>query len=141
MQVLLVEDDNLTAKVVANSLERKSYAVDVATGGQIGWQFVETAEYNLIVLDINLPKLDGISFCQRLRQEFYQMPVLLLTARSTTTDRVVGLDAGADDYVTKPFEIQELIARIRALVAQIWPGRYVSTDQTDGDSNDWFNLC
>lgn len=116
MRVLLVEDDESIAKEVASSLTQQNYAVDVATDGRLGWQFVETIEYSLVLLDVVLPNLDGISFCQRLRQEHYQMPVLLLTAQNATTDKVMALDAGADDYVVKPFELQELMARIRALL-------------------------
>jgi DNA-binding response OmpR family regulator len=116
MRILLVEDDECITKTLENVLGNQHYVVDVATDGQFGWELVEAFTYDLILLDVILPKLDGISFCQRLRSHNYQTPVLLLTARNSSTDKVMGLDAGADDYVVKPFEIQELLARIRVLL-------------------------
>lgn len=116
MRILLVEDDKSIADAVAAILAKQHYVVDVAADGQAGWGFVSSCDYDLIVLDVMLPKLDGISLCRQLRQEGYRMPILLLTARDTGTDKVKGLDAGADDYVVKPFDFQELTARIRALL-------------------------
>ncbi len=116
MKILIVEDDERITKALAEALTAQLYAVDVAHDGEAGWDFVEVYEYSLILLDWMLPKLDGIQFCQRLRQKGLQTPVLLLTAKDTSTDKVMGLDAGADDYVVKPFELTELLARIRALL-------------------------
>lgn len=116
MRVLLVEDDNSLAQAVAAVLSTQHYVVDIATDGQDGWELAEVCSYDLILLDVMLPKLDGISLCRQLRQEGYQMPILLLTALDTRTDKVMGLDAGADDYLVKPFDFQELTARIRALL-------------------------
>lgn len=111
-----MEDDQAIAKAVAAVLTKQHYVVDIAADGQAGWEFAVAYDYNLILLDVMLPKLDGISLCRQLRQKGYQMPILMLTARDNKTDKVIGLDAGADDYVVKPFDFQELIARIRALL-------------------------
>ncbi|NET39109.1 MAG: response regulator, partial [Cyanothece sp. SIO1E1] len=116
MRILLVDDDDALAEVLTASLTEQHYAVDVATDGEVGWEYVSVFHYDLILLDVMLPKLDGISFCQKLRSQGYQMPILLLTARNTRMDKIRGLDAGADDYVVKPFDIEELTARIRALL-------------------------
>lgn len=116
MRILLVEDDHSLAQAVADVLNTQHYVVDIAADGQDGWELAEVCSYDLILLDVMLPKLDGISLCRQLRQEGYQMPILLLTALDTRTDKVMGLDAGADDYVVKPFDFQELTARIRALL-------------------------
>jgi diguanylate cyclase (GGDEF)-like protein len=116
MRILIVEDDELTANAIATILTKKNYAVEVATDGQAGWELVRAFTYDLIVLDVILPKLDGISFCQQLRRSGYQMPILLLTGRDSSHDKAVGLDAGADDYVVKPFDPEELEARVRALL-------------------------
>lgn len=116
MRILLVEDDHSLAQAVAAVLNTQHYVVDIAADGQDGWELAEVCSYDLILLDVMLPKLDGISLCRQLRQEGYQMPILLLTALDTRTDKVMGLDAGADDYLVKPFDFQELTARIRALL-------------------------
>lgn len=116
MRILLVEDDESIVEVVTAILNEQNYVVDVATDGKAGWDLVEAFPYDLILLDIVLPKLDGIAFCRRLRSHKKQALVMLLTARDSTTDKLLGLDAGADDYVVKPFDIQELAARIRALL-------------------------
>ncbi|MBD2534219.1 response regulator [Nostoc flagelliforme FACHB-838] len=116
MRILLVEDDDLLAQAVARYLTKQNYVVDIAADGEAGWELVNVCNYDLILLDIVLPKLDGISLCRQLRQSGYQMLILLLTAKETKTDKVIGLDAGADDYVVKPFDFQELSARIRALL-------------------------
>jgi DNA-binding response OmpR family regulator len=116
MRILLVEDDDSIAKALEKVLSNEHYVVDVANDGQMGWQLVEAFTYDLILLDIVLPKLDGIQFCRQLRSHHYQTPVLLLTAQRSSAQRVIGLDAGADDYVIKPFEMEELLARIRVLL-------------------------
>ncbi len=116
MRILIVEDDERIAELLVEALSDQHYVVDHATDGQEGWEFVETFTYDLILLDVMLPKMDGISLCQQIRYGGYYMPILLLTARDTTSDRVAGLDAGADDYVVKPYKLEELMARIRALL-------------------------
>lgn len=122
MRILVVEDDIQLADILTEALTNCQYVVDLAKDGITAWNWVELLKYDLVVLDVTLPKLDGIRFCQRLRQSntnspAYQnatVPVLMLTARDTVTDKIAGLDAGADDYVTKPFDLGELMARVRA---------------------------
>jgi two-component system OmpR family response regulator len=116
MKILLVEDDDRIAQALAEALTDQHYAVDIAADGQEGWNFAEASIYDLILLDLMLPKIDGITLCQKLRASKLQTPILMLTARDTSTDKVIGLDAGADDYVIKPFDLPELTARIRALL-------------------------
>ncbi|NET57111.1 MAG: response regulator [Symploca sp. SIO2E6] len=116
MRILLVEDDELVAEMLVKNLINQNYAIDVAADGQTGWELVDTFTYDLILLDVNLPKLDGITLCRRLRSQELRIPILLLTAHNSSSDKVIGLDAGADDYVTKPFDVDELLARIRALL-------------------------
>ena len=116
MRILLVEDDIYLAEALAEALAVQRYAVDTVSDGEAAWVQVNTLDYDLILLDMMLPKLDGIHLCQRLRSHGYQMPILMITARDTSTDKVIGLDAGADDYMVKPLDIPELLARIRALL-------------------------
>lgn len=116
MKILLVEDDEALIAVLTKSLTAHHYVVDAVKDGEAGWIYGSTFDYDLIVLDIMLPKLDGIHLCQRFRAEGYTTPILLLTAQDTSNAKVKGLDAGADDYVVKPFDVAELIARIRALL-------------------------
>ena len=116
MRLLLVEDDQQISELLAESLTNMHYVVDVAADGQAGWEFVKAFDYDLLLLDVMMPKLDGISLCRQLRSGGYRMPILMLTARDTSQDQVTGLDAGADDYVVKPYKLQELSARIRALL-------------------------
>ena len=115
MRILLVEDDNRIAKPLAEDLRHQHHVVDVAKDGLEGWESAQVVAYDLILLDLMLPKLDGISLCKRLRTAKSQALILMLTARDTTSDKIIGLDAGADDYLIKPFELEELAARIRAL--------------------------
>ncbi|GAB1544033.1 response regulator transcription factor [Scytonema sp. NUACC21] len=119
MRILIVEDDDRIAKPVAEDLKHQYYVVDVARDGIEGWEYTQSAQYDLILLDLMLPKLDGISLCKRLRAEKCNALILMMTARDTTADKVIGLDAGADDYLVKPFELEELAARIRALFRRI----------------------
>lgn len=115
MRILIVEDDSRIAKPLAEDLTHQNHAVDIALDGELGWDCFQTADYDLILLDVMLPKIDGITLCKKIRQAGSNTLVLMLTARDTTADKVVGLDAGADDYLIKPFELEELSARIRAL--------------------------
>ncbi len=119
MKLLLVQSDHRIADELASDLTEQHYLVDVASDGQAGWELVEAFAYDLLVLDVMLPKLSGIRLCQQLRNCGKSMPILLLTARSSSEDKVMGLDAGADDYVVKPFNLQELGARIRALLRRV----------------------
>jgi len=116
MRLLLIEDDERIADAVSEDLSDQNYTVDVVYDGQAGWEYAEITPYDLILLDVMLPKLDGITLCRRLRQMGIHTPILLITARDAISDRVLGLDAGADDYLVKPFDLQELAARIRALL-------------------------
>jgi two-component system response regulator QseB len=115
MRILLVEDDELLGDGLRNGLIQYGYAVDWLKDGQSADQALKTETFDLVVLDIGLPKLSGISVLQNLRSRGLTMPVLILTARESVEDRVKGLDSGADDYLTKPFDLDELCARLRAL--------------------------
>ncbi|HEX3245460.1 MAG TPA: two-component system response regulator RppA [Chloroflexota bacterium] len=116
MRILVVEDEHKLAAVIRRGLEEHGYAVDVAYDGDDALNMAEVEPYDLIVLDIMLPGIDGLTVCRRLRSGRRNMPVLMLTARDTVDDRVAGLDAGADDYLVKPFAFRELLARVRALL-------------------------
>jgi heavy metal response regulator len=115
MRILVVEDERKIAAYVKRGLEEQGYAVDAAYTGKEGLAWATSAPYDLILLDIMLPELDGIALCEELRREGFQSPVLMLTARDAIDDRVAGLDAGADDYLVKPFAMKELLARVRAM--------------------------
>jgi heavy metal response regulator len=116
MRILLVEDDSSVSGFIVRGLREERYAVDLATDGELGLAMAETILYDIIILDVMLPKLNGIDVCRRLRAQRQTTPILLLTARDAIADRVTGLDTGADDYLTKPFAFAELLARIRALL-------------------------
>lgn len=115
MKILVVEDEHRIAQYIKKGLELKSHVVDVAYDGEKGYDLASNEQYDLIVLDRMLPKLDGIAFCKQLRHEGNHVPILMLTARTQVDDRVEGLNSGADDYLGKPFAFTELIARINAL--------------------------
>jgi PAS domain S-box-containing protein len=116
MKILVVEDDELNAYALTAVLADQNYAVEVATDGNAAWDLIETYDYDLILLDVVLPKQDGISLCRRIRSSGRQVPILLLTGCDSGHEKAVGLDAGADDYVVKPFDQEELVARVRALL-------------------------
>ena len=116
MRVLVVEDDEKIASFVIKGLKQHGYAVDHATDGEQALDLATTISYELVVLDLMLPKLDGLSLLRRLRQEKIRTPVLILSARANVDDRVRGLQAGGDDYLTKPFAFSELLARVQALI-------------------------
>lgn len=116
MRVLVVEDDARLAEDVAKALTAAGYVVDVARDGEDAWFRADTEDYAAIVLDLGLPKLDGLTVLKRLRQGGNRTPILVLTARGTWSERVEGIDAGADDYMPKPFRVEELLARLRAIV-------------------------
>ncbi len=116
MRLLVIEDEPDLAHALAKGLRHQGYAVDVALDGVEGWELGETNEYDLVILDLNLPEMDGLEVCRRLRVSRPSLLILMLTARSQPDERVVGLDLGADDYMVKPFHFAELLARVRALL-------------------------
>ncbi|MFC0239754.1 response regulator [Rhodopseudomonas telluris] len=116
MKILLVEDDRMLAKELARALREENFAVDIAETGEDGQHLGETESYDAAVLDLGLPKVPGVEVLQRWRKQQRHFPVLILTARDGWTDKVEGFKAGADDYLTKPFRVEELVMRLRALV-------------------------
>jgi two-component system, OmpR family, response regulator len=116
LRVLIVEDEPTLGTQLKNTLESNGYAVDLATDGEDGHYLGSTESYDAIILDLGLPEIDGLTVLDRWRKEGKTMPVLVLTARDSWSDKVAGLDGGADDYMAKPFQTQELIARLRALI-------------------------
>jgi len=116
MRILIVEDEHKIANSIKKGLEQESYAVDVAYDGESGFDLAVTEDYDVIILDLMLPKMDGMEICRRLRkEEDIHTPILILTAKGQLSDKVEGLNAGADDYLVKPFAFAELLARIKAL--------------------------
>jgi two-component system, OmpR family, response regulator len=124
MRVLLVEDERAIARDIESALSATGYVVDIASDGEEGWFRASTEDYDAVILDLGLPKLDGLSIVRRLREETSMVPILVLTARGSWLQRVEGIDAGADDYLTKPFEMEELLARLAALLRRV--GRHVT---------------
>lgn len=125
MRILLAEDEDDLRKVTVKRLKAEGFGVDGCRDGQEALEYLDAADYNLVILDIMMPRLDGLSVLRKLRKGGNPVPVLLLTAKDAVSDRVQGLDAGADDYLTKPYAFEELLARIRALV------RRNSTEKSD----------
>ncbi len=116
MRVLVIEDEHKIANSIKKGLEQEAFAVDVAYDGEYGYDLAVTEDYDVIVLDLMLPKLSGLEICRRLRQEGVHTPILILTAKGQVQEKVEGLNAGADDYLVKPFSFVELLARVRALI-------------------------
>lgn len=121
MRVLIVEDDVQISNLLTEAFTHRQHEVDRAEDGELAWNLVNTLDYDLIVLDLTLPKMDGIKLCQQIRARGgtarnAAIPILMLTARDTTADKIIGLDAGADDYMVKPFDLEELMAHTRALL-------------------------
>src|SRR6266576_99478 len=116
MRLLLVEDDARIARFVAKGLREQAYAVDVANTGDDALYQAAINTYDLVILDVMIPGPNGFEVCRELRKSGQRMPILMLTARDAVEDRIIGLDHGADDYLTKPFEFRELLARLRALL-------------------------
>jgi DNA-binding response OmpR family regulator len=133
MKILLVEDDLRLAETLAEALTDQRYVVDIVTDGEAGWRQVKLMSYDLLLLDVMLPELNGIELCHRLRSHGHTMPVLMLTACDTLSDEVNGLDAGADDYVVKPVDLQKLFARIRALLRR--------GSNTSPPNLEWAEIC
>lgn len=115
MRILVVEDEHRIAQAIKKGLEQERYAVDAVYNGTDGFDLASTEDYDLIVLDVMLPEMNGVTICRELRKKKIHTPILILTAKGQTEDKVLGLDSGADDYLTKPFSFEELLARIRAL--------------------------
>ncbi|MGA2544319.1 MAG: response regulator transcription factor [Verrucomicrobiota bacterium] len=132
MRILVVEDDNKIASFIVKGLKQTGYAVDRCADGEEGLVFAEATAYDAAVVDIMLPKLDGLSLVHRLRAKKIRTPVIILSAKAAVDDRVKGLEAGADDYLTKPFAFSELSARVQALIRRATqtaePGRLTSGD-------------
>lgn len=116
MRILIVEDEEKIANSLKAGLSQESYAVDVSYNGQDGYDMASYEEYDLIILDVMLPGIDGFEICRKLREEKNFTPILMLTAKGEIEDKVKGLDTGADDYLAKPFSFEELLARVRALI-------------------------
>ena len=119
MRILIVEDDCKVSSYMKRALEEKGYAVDATYTGQEGLDWAVPVQYDVIILDILLPEMSGVTVCAELRDKGNHTPILMLTARATLDDRVTGLDAGADDYLVKPFALRELLARVRALTRRL----------------------
>ena len=115
MRILVVEDEHRIANSIKKGLEQEHYAVDVAYTGTDGFDLASSEEYDVLILDLMLPEMDGLQICQKLRSLQNHIPILILTAKGQVEDKVKGLDSGADDYLTKPFSFEELLARVRAL--------------------------
>lgn len=116
MRILIVEDEKDLAENIKKGLVEEGFAIDIALDGENGKYMIETEPYDLIILDLMLPKLDGVSLCNEVREGGIKVPILMLTAKSTTENKIEGLNSGADDYLTKPFDFAELKARIYALL-------------------------
>lgn len=119
IQILVVEDDTRVAELLKRSLEEQNYVVDIAYDGFLGKRLALQKTYDLIITDVILPKINGIDLCKELKTQFPTLPIIMLTALGTTDDKVEGFDAGADDYLVKPFELRELYVRIRALLKRV----------------------
>jgi DNA-binding response OmpR family regulator len=116
MRILIVEDERKVAEMVSRGLRAEHYAVDVAENGDTGWAMVHTYDYDLVVLDLGLPEMDGSELLRRIRGRNAHIPILILTARDATSSKVDGFEAGADDYLTKPFVFAELVVRVKSLL-------------------------
>ncbi len=132
-RILVIEDDPAISRGLADNLAFEAYEVLTAGDGDSGYRMVRERSPDLIVLDLMLPKLSGYELCRKLRAESVMTPILILTARGEEADRVLGLDIGADDYMTKPFSIRELLARIRALLRRSHPTRVLPDELRFGD--------
>jgi DNA-binding response OmpR family regulator len=119
MRILLIEDENKAAAFIRKGLTEEGYGVDVSPDGEGALEASRAHDYGLVILDLMLPRMDGLEVCRILRSEGLRAPILMLTAKDTPDDKVAGLDSGADDYLTKPFHFTELLARVRALLRRV----------------------
>ncbi|MDD2483038.1 MAG: response regulator transcription factor [Candidatus Shapirobacteria bacterium] len=131
MKILVVEDEHLIANALKKGLEQEHYTVDLAFDGLEGFDLAASGDYDIVLLDLMLPKMDGLEICRQLRSQQNHVPILMLTAKSQVEDKIKGLNCGADDYLTKPFAFEELLARIRALARR--PQKAASEVLTIGD--------
>ena len=131
MKILIVEDEHLIANALKKGLEQEHYTVDLAFDGETGFDLASSGDYDLILLDLMLPKMNGLEICRQLREQQIQTPILMLTAKSQIEDKIKGFNSGADDYLTKPFAFEELLVRVRALVRR--PQKSASEVITIGD--------
>ncbi len=129
MRILIVEDDSVLSAQFAEALSQRKYLVDTAPNGWEGWQMIQSIEYDLVILDVLMPGLDGRQLCKKMRAQDLTVPVLMVTAFGTREDSVTGLDAGADDYLMKPIHLSELYARIRTLLRRSQSGSITSVLQ------------
>ena len=120
MRILLVEDEPAAAQMLAKGLREQGYAIDVSADGEMALYQASINDYDLVILDVMLPRKDGFQVCREMRAAGSAFPVLMLTARDMVDDRIIGLDSGADDYLIKPFDFRELLARTRALSLTSW---------------------
>lgn len=127
-RILIIEDEKPLAEAVEFSLEKEGYKVDMALDGETGWRMCEGGGYDLILLDLMLPGMDGMELCRAIRRES-TVPVIMLTAKDSDVDKILGLEMGADDYVTKPFNMRELIARVRAVLRRVKADEPEKTDE------------
>jgi two-component system response regulator MprA len=137
MRILVVEDDAAVRDSLARTLRFEGYQVEIAGDGRAALDAVRTADPDAVILDVNMPRMDGLEACRQLRADGVVLPVLMLTARDTVGDRVAGLDAGADDYLVKPFALQELLARIRALLRR----SALTVPAIPGDPGEWLTFA
>ena len=133
MKILVVEDEPTLNKIIAKRLKIETYSVDCAFNGKEALDYLDAAEYDLLIVDIMMPEMDGLTLVKILRRRGSKVPVLFLTARDTTEDKVNGLNSGGDDYLVKPFEFSELLARIRALLRRSSSGGMISDEMTFED--------
>lgn len=133
MKILVAEDEPTLNKIIAKRLKIETYSVDSAFNGKEALEYLNAAEYDLLIVDIMMPEMDGLTLVKTIRQQGSQVPVLFLTALDSTQDKVTGLDSGGDDYLVKPFEFDELLARIRSLLRRSNPQQTVSTQLSLAD--------
>ncbi len=139
MRILVIEDEEKIASFIKRGLKEEGYAVDVSLDGEDGHFMATTNEYDAILLDLMIPKLDGMTLCKKLRDQKVSTPILMLTAKDEVKSKVAGLDAGADDYVTKPFAFEELLARVRAMLRKKKDGQASTKLQVADVSLDLLN--
>ena len=131
-RIVIVEDDALQSELIRRYLERERHDVEVIDDGAIALTSIRASSPDLLILDVMLPGLDGLTLCRTLREEMHELPILILTARSTENDLLLGLELGADDYVTKPYSPRELVGRVRALLRRALPATTIRTDVVVG---------
>jgi len=127
MKILIVEDDPRIAQNIQKGLEEKGFSTEIAFDGQMGWQIAQNGSFDLVILDLNMPILNGYEVCERIRTKYPDLPIIILTALGETEDKIVGFDKGADDYIVKPFDFRELLARVQVLLKRKTSGSLESS--------------